>query len=60
MKDDASPLKRMPRLTFQCLLAGQIVDVLLVKHAFEFLHRDFLDWLDSFPADMLHRVVGDA
>jgi len=60
MKEDASPLESIPRPTFQCLLAGQKVDLFFIKFAFKFLYRDFLYWLYSFPADMLDRVVGDA
>ena len=59
MKEDGSPVESVPRHKFQVRLASQPVDVLLVKSVDEFLIRDFLDWHDSLPADMLDRVVGD-
>ena len=60
MKESGSPFESKSRHKFQGLIARQPVDVFLVKFEDEFLWRDFPGWLDSFPADMLDRVVGNA
>ena len=60
MEDFGSPFESKSRHDFQGLIARQPVDVFLIKLVDDFLHRDFLDWLDSLPADMLDGVVRDA
>ena len=59
MKEDGSPVESVPRHKFQVRLASQPVDVFFIDFVDEFLIRNFLDWHDSLPADMLDRVVGD-
>ena len=59
MKDGGSEFEWISRSEFQVMLASQPVDVFLIKFADQFLVRDFLDWLDSLPAYILHRVVWD-
>jgi hypothetical protein len=60
MEKDGSILESETCPQFQCLEAGQKVDVFLLENARQFLWRDSLDWLDSLPAYMLYRVGRDA
>ena len=57
MKEDSSPFECLTCHKFQCLVARQPVDVLLVKLVELFLLGKFHDWLDCFSAYMLYRVV---